>query len=110
MPSVGSGRYSPGPGTVKLLEDGSYQEIRPPVASCSLIRPDFLAIDSIFRPLTIPRTRPPCRRRSRRTARPIHHADISVGGLPWIKTRDLGRIAPRPHRDPARRLTSPAGP
>src|SRR5512135_1453390 len=44
MLSVESGRYSPGPGTVKLLEDGSYQEIRPPVASCSLIRPDFLAM------------------------------------------------------------------
>src|SRR5512135_1953982 len=46
MPSVGSGRYSPGPGTVKLLEEGVYQEIRPPVANCSLIRPDFFTIDS----------------------------------------------------------------
>src|SRR5512135_2427942 len=46
MPSVGSGRYSPGPGTVKLLEDGSYQEIRPQVPKCSLTRPVFLAIDS----------------------------------------------------------------
>src|SRR5947209_19315951 len=46
MPSVGSGRYSPGPGTVKLLEEGIYQEIRQPVAYCSLIRPDFLAIES----------------------------------------------------------------
>src|SRR5512135_3605798 len=48
MPSVGSGRYSPGPGTVKLLEEGVYQEIRPPVANCSLIRPDFFTIDSFF--------------------------------------------------------------
>src|SRR5438309_1695271 len=50
VPSVGSGRYSPGPGTMKLLEVGSYQEIRLPVAECSLIRPDFLAIDSVRLP------------------------------------------------------------
>jgi hypothetical protein len=46
MPSVASGRYSPGPGTVKLLEDGVYQEIRPAVANCSPEWPDFLAIES----------------------------------------------------------------
>src|SRR5512135_1576422 len=47
MPSLGSGRYSPGPGTELLLEEGVYQEIRPPVANCSRTWPDFLAIDSI---------------------------------------------------------------
>src|SRR3954454_25249566 len=46
IPSLGSGRYSPGPGMAKLLEEGSYQEVRPRVAKCSLIWPDFLAIDS----------------------------------------------------------------
>jgi hypothetical protein len=35
MPSVASGRYSPGPGTVELLGEGIYQEIRPAVANCS---------------------------------------------------------------------------
>ena len=35
MPSVASGRYSPGPGTETLLEEGIYQEIRPAVANCS---------------------------------------------------------------------------
>src|SRR5262245_60926167 len=48
MPSVGAGRYSPGPGPVKLLKEGSYQEIRPALAWCSLGWPDFLAIDSII--------------------------------------------------------------
>src|SRR5262244_1675896 len=48
IPTVGSGRYSPGPGMVKLLEEGSYQELRPRMAKCSLIPPGFLAIDSFF--------------------------------------------------------------
>src|SRR3954454_2830974 len=46
MPSVGSGRYWPGPGMEMLLKEESYQVIRPIVTWCSLIRPDFLAIDS----------------------------------------------------------------
>src|SRR5947209_2871863 len=46
MPSVGSGRYSPGPGTKLLLEEMFYQEIRSTVGQCSLIRLGFLAIDS----------------------------------------------------------------
>ena len=50
MPTVGSGRYSPGPGMVKLLEreEVSYQELRPKLAKCSPISPDFFAIDSNF--------------------------------------------------------------
>src|SRR4051812_29855839 len=48
IPSEGSGRYSPGPGMVELLEERSYQEIRPPVAICSQIPPGILAIDSEF--------------------------------------------------------------
>src|SRR5512135_3134673 len=48
MPSVASGRYSPGPGTVELLGEGISQEIRPAVANCSPEWPDFLAIVSIF--------------------------------------------------------------
>jgi hypothetical protein len=31
---------------VKLLEEGSYQELRPRMAKCSLIPPGFFAIDS----------------------------------------------------------------
>src|SRR5512135_2986356 len=46
MPSVASGRYSPGPGTVELLGEGIYEEIRPAVANCSPEWPDFLAIVS----------------------------------------------------------------
>src|SRR5215831_8502871 len=46
MPTVGSGRYSPGPGMVSLLRGRSYQEIRSSVAKCSLSPPGFLAIDS----------------------------------------------------------------
>src|SRR4051794_24630955 len=46
IPSEGSGRYSPGPGMVELLEERSYQEIRPPVAICSQAPPGILAIDS----------------------------------------------------------------
>src|SRR5208337_5336922 len=45
MPSVGSGRYSPGPGMVYLLVE-VYQVIRTPLAICSLIRPGNPAIDS----------------------------------------------------------------
>src|SRR5271157_3991156 len=47
MPSVGSGRYSPGPGMVYLLVE-VYQVIRTPLAICSLIRPGNPAIDSVF--------------------------------------------------------------
>jgi hypothetical protein len=32
---------------VRLLEEGSYQELRPMMAKCSLNPPGFLAIDSI---------------------------------------------------------------
>src|SRR5512135_3679518 len=46
VPSVASGRYSPGPGTVKLLEDGIHQEIRPAMVNRSPGWPVFLAIDS----------------------------------------------------------------
>src|SRR4051794_11608649 len=46
IPSEGSGRYSPGPGMVELLEERSYQEIRFPVAICSQAPPGILAIDS----------------------------------------------------------------
>ena len=35
----GSGRYSPGPGMVKLLEKWFYQELRPLIAICSLNPP-----------------------------------------------------------------------
>src|SRR3954447_8865123 len=49
IPSEGSGRYSPGPGMVELLEERFYQEIRLPVAICSQTPPGILAIDSIFR-------------------------------------------------------------
>src|SRR4051794_242982 len=35
MPSVASGRYSPGPGTETLLEERIDQEIRQAVANCS---------------------------------------------------------------------------
>jgi hypothetical protein len=45
MPSVGSGRYSPGLGMVCLLEE-LYQVIRKPLPICSLFRPGNLAIDS----------------------------------------------------------------
>src|ERR1700694_764347 len=48
IPSEGSGRYSPGPGMVELLEERSYQEIRLPVAICSQTPPGILAIDSDF--------------------------------------------------------------
>jgi len=34
---------------VNLLEEVSYQEVRPKMAKCSLILPDFLTIDSEFR-------------------------------------------------------------
>src|SRR5271157_2929407 len=47
MPSVGSGRYSPGPSMVYLLVE-VYQVIRTPLAICSLIRPGNPAIDSTF--------------------------------------------------------------
>src|SRR5262249_29260322 len=46
MPSVASGRYSPGPGTETLLGDEIYQEIRPVVADCSPREPDSLATES----------------------------------------------------------------
>ena len=46
MPSDGSGRYSPGPGMVKLLEKWFYQELRPLMAICSLNPPGNLAIVS----------------------------------------------------------------
>src|SRR5208337_4510356 len=49
-PSVGSGRYSPGPGMVYLLVE-VYQVIRTPLAVCSLIRPGNPAIDSDFKRL-----------------------------------------------------------
>src|SRR4051794_25589582 len=49
IPSEGSGRYSPGPGMVELLEERSYQEIRPPVAICSQTPTGILAIDSVFK-------------------------------------------------------------
>src|SRR4051794_19308655 len=48
MPSVASGRYSPGPGTEILLGEGIYQEIRPAVANCSPEWPGFLATESFF--------------------------------------------------------------
>ena len=46
MPWEGSGRYSPGPGMVKLLEKWFYQELRPLMAICSLNPPGILAIVS----------------------------------------------------------------
>src|SRR4051794_4926422 len=46
IPSLGSGRYSPGPGMVSLLEERVYQELRTPVPFCSQAPPDNLAIDS----------------------------------------------------------------
>src|SRR5271157_5418199 len=46
MPWEGSGRYSPGPGMVKLLEKWFYQELRPLMAICSLNPPGNLAIVS----------------------------------------------------------------
>ena len=48
MPWEGSGRYSPGPGMVKLLEKWFYQELRPLMAICSLNPPGNLAIVSGF--------------------------------------------------------------
>src|SRR5512135_1794114 len=48
MPWEGSGRYSPGPGMVKLLEKWFYQELRPLMAICSLNPPGNLAIVSHF--------------------------------------------------------------
>ena len=39
MPWEGSGRYSPGPGMVKLLEKWFYQELGPLMAICSLNLP-----------------------------------------------------------------------
>ena len=48
MPSVGSGRYPPGPGREMLPEGGSYQEIRRMMAESSQVRPEFLAKDSFF--------------------------------------------------------------
>jgi hypothetical protein len=47
MPWEGSGRYSPGPGMVKLLEKWFYQELRPLMAICSLNPPGNLATVSI---------------------------------------------------------------
>ena len=46
MPWERSGRYSPGPGMVKLLEKWFYQELRPLMAICSLNPPGNLAIVS----------------------------------------------------------------
>src|SRR5208337_469141 len=46
MPWEGSGRYSPGPGMVELLEKWFYQELRPLMAICSLNPPGNLAIVS----------------------------------------------------------------
>src|SRR5262249_43348088 len=46
MPSVASGRYSPGPGTDTLLGDGIYQELRPAVANCSPNEPDSPATEA----------------------------------------------------------------
>jgi hypothetical protein len=63
-----------------------------------------------FGPLTIPRPGRPCRRRSPRNGRSIRRADMSHWGPPWIKNQAIGRITPRPHHDPARRPTPPAGP
>ena len=48
MPWEGSGRYSPGPGMVKLLEKWFYQELRPLMAICSLNPPGNLAIVSDY--------------------------------------------------------------
>ena len=45
--SVGSGRYSPGPGMVCLLVE-IYQVKRTPLRICSLIRPGNPAKDSFF--------------------------------------------------------------
>jgi len=42
---------------VNLLEEVSYQEVRPKMAKCSLILPDFLTIDSIFSHLIKPKAR-----------------------------------------------------
>src|SRR5271157_3724645 len=47
MPSVGSGRYSPGPGMAYLLVE-VYQVIRTPLSICSLNQPGNPAIDSDF--------------------------------------------------------------
>ena len=56
MPWEGSGRYSPGPGMVKLLEKWFYQELRPLMAICSLNPPGNLAIVSVYLYLPIPPT------------------------------------------------------
>ena len=53
MPWEGSGRYSPGPGMVKLLEKWFYQELRPLMAICSLNPPGNLAIISNFFGLSV---------------------------------------------------------
>jgi hypothetical protein len=48
VPSVGSGRNSPGAGMVRLLEQRFSQELRSRMAVCSPISPVNRAIDSIF--------------------------------------------------------------
>src|SRR5208337_2370803 len=53
MPWEGSGRYSPGPGMVKLLEKWFYQELRLLMAICSLNPPGNLAIVSEFPTATV---------------------------------------------------------
>src|SRR4051794_25891135 len=60
MPSVGSGRYWPGPGMAWLLEEKFYQDLRGNVAFCSQKMPDNRAIDSIFLRIR-PNTKTPAR-------------------------------------------------
>ena len=48
MPSVGSGRYSPGPGIESSWKKGFDQEIRTAMAVCSLIAPGNRAKVSII--------------------------------------------------------------
>jgi hypothetical protein len=48
VPSVGSGRYSPGAGMAWLLEERFYQELRGLMVVCSQNLPGNRAIDSLF--------------------------------------------------------------
>ena len=48
VPSVESGRYSPGPGMINLLEEHFYQVLRRLVVFCSQNWPGNRAIDSQF--------------------------------------------------------------
>src|SRR4051812_28038166 len=88
MPSVGSGRYWPGPGTEMLLREVSYQEIRPTVAGCSLIRPDFLAIDSECAGRVPSESLPPPQLSARMIRGNIDHLAGAMAGLQRAPVRD----------------------